>query len=90
MEVNTNLNVDMAQRVAMRPGKPSVPPRATDTASFNGTAALERSVQAAPAVRPEVVARAQELISDAKYPPDATMNGIAILLALKINNSEAA
>jgi hypothetical protein len=82
MQIKVN-NVDAAQAALISPIKPR---RAveTDSASFQQATAIERSLQAVPAVRPEAVAQAQELVRDVKYPPVEAINGIAALLALKL------
>lgn len=90
MEVKANKNVDVAQRVNINRTKPRPAAVESDTASFSRAAALDQAMQATPEVRPEAVARAKELLSDVKYPPAATIKGIAALLALKLDPSEGA
>jgi len=58
------------------------PPAATDAASFSTSNALKSRFENISAVRPEQVARAQALVSDASYPPDYVLDRIAVLLAL--------
>lgn len=90
MEVKANKNVDIASAVNVNRTRPRPTPVESDTASFNRAAALDQAMQATPEVRPEAVTRAKELLSDVKYPPAATIEGIAALLALKLNPSEGA
>lgn len=86
MEVKTNNNVDAAQRVIVSQAKPRRTPLESDTTSFYRVQALDQALRATPEVRPEAVTRAKELISDVKYPPNATIEGIAALLALKLDS----
>lgn len=86
MEVKTNNNVDVAQRVIVNQSRSRQALPASDTSSFSQVEALDQALQATPAVRPEVVARARDLISNVKYPPSAAIEGIAALLALKLDN----
>jgi hypothetical protein len=89
MEVNIN-NVDAAQRVIVSQARSRRAPLETDTTSFYRVAELDRSLQATPVVRPEAVERAKALISDVKYPPADTIQGIAALLALKLETGTVA
>lgn len=90
MEVKANKNVDVAHRLTVNQTKSRPPAVGADTTSFNRVAALDAALQATPKVRPETVARAKELLSDVKYPPTATIEGIAALLALKLKTGERA
>ncbi len=85
MEVKANKNVDAAQRLPLSPIKPRATSGGGDTTSFNRVEALEQSLAVTPATRPEAVARAKELIGDVKYPPARAIDGIAALLALKLD-----
>jgi hypothetical protein len=55
-----------------------------DGASFERSAALNRSFASTPDVRPEVVERARRLIDDTSYPPPVAISKIANLLAMKL------
>lgn len=90
MEVKANNNVDVAQRVSANQTRPRPMRWESDTTSFDHVAALDQSLQATPVVRPEAVSRAKGLIADEKYPPSAAIEGIAALLALKLDNSAEA
>jgi hypothetical protein len=90
MEVKANKNVDAAHRLIASPAKPRAATVGADTASFNRVEALEQSLATTPAVRPEAVARARELIGDVKYPPMKAIDGIAALLALKMETQPGA
>lgn len=87
MEVNAKHNVDVARQAMVSPAKRQPAPVVEDTTSFNRVEALEHSLQSTPVARPEAVARARELLSDVKYPPVQTINGIAALLALNLDSS---
>lgn len=88
MEVKANNNVDVAQRVIVSQTKPRPARLESDTTSFYRVAALDEALQATPSSRPEAVARAKELLSDVLYPPADTIEGIATLLALKLDTGE--
>lgn len=85
MEVKANNNVDAAQRLPVSTLKPRAAVVGGDTASFNRVEALEQSLATTPTVRTEAVARARELIGDVKYPPVKAIDGIAALLALRLD-----
>jgi hypothetical protein len=53
----------------------------SDSAQFAAAESVDKALDAAPDVRPEVVERAQKLVSSAKYPPPELINGIAHLIA---------
>lgn len=84
MEVKANNNVDVPSRVIGNQSKSRPARLGSDTVSFDRVTALDKSLQATPVARPEAVSRAKELIADVKYPPSATIEGIAALLALKL------
>lgn len=86
MEVKTNNNIDVAQRVIVTQTKPRPTPLKSDSTSFQRAQALDQALRATPEVRPEAVSRAKELISNVKYPPSAAIAGIAALLALRLDN----
>lgn len=75
------------------PRRPTVPPLKTagdgvDAAAFSRTEALHRALAEMPAVRPEAVARARQLLGQPQYPPLETIRGIARLLALPLGSEE--
>lgn len=59
-------------------------PASADQTSFPGIAALRDKLKNLSDVRPEKVAYAQGLVSDAKYPPDDVLDRIAVLLAINV------
>ena len=91
MEIDFNpgrlpkLNVDASQPVTRREAPPAV---SATTPAFQMTATLESKLQAIPLVRPEVVSRAIGLIGDVKYPPDDVLEGISILLAMRLSENQ--
>ncbi len=83
MEIIVNLNVERAQLTRLIPNKTQPRVAGLDTATFSRMGALDRALQETPVARPEAISRAQELIGDVKYPPADTIDGIAMLLALR-------
>ena len=63
-------------------------PAATDAVSFSTSNSLKAQLSTISTVRPEQVARARELISGAKYPPDYVLNRIAVLLAIHTSQKQ--
>jgi hypothetical protein len=55
-----------------------------DATSFAVSAALQDKLKNIPDVRPDKVAYAKSLVSDAKYPPNDVLDRIAILLAINV------
>ncbi len=53
----------------------------SDTAHFSAAESVDKALEAAPDVRPEEVARAQQLIASVKYPPMELIDGISHLIA---------
>jgi hypothetical protein len=69
------------------PSQPAARPSAAagaDGTSFQVTAALQDRLKNLPSVRPEKVAQAKALVSDAQYPPGYVLDRIATLLAINI------
>ncbi len=60
---------------------------ADTTMSFDRTQALEKTLQQASPVRPEVVAKASALIADENYPSDSVLNQMAGLLSAKLGRA---
>ena len=86
MEIKPNSYIDRATRVAASPVKARPPQAGADSAAFGNVEALNEELRATPCVRPEVVAQAQQLISDVNYPPPQIIEGIANLCALDLDN----
>lgn len=83
MEINSNLKAGpLGDRIA--PLRSTAAASAANSAIFDGAAALETGLKETPAVRPEVVARARELISDPSYPPQEMVRKISLLLAMHL------
>jgi hypothetical protein len=67
----------------------STPPRlGQDQLALTGADALNSALAQTPDVRPEKVALGKGFLSDATYPPDALINGLARLLAAKLSQSQ--
>lgn len=67
----------------------AIPSRAnTDGASFDKSAALNRSLADIPDVRPDRVSRAKQLIADVNYPPQEAIKKISDLLAMKLREAK--
>jgi len=65
-------------------GQPIARPEAAPAAeagAFEQSQALERTLKSGSDIRPEKIAQARAVLSDAKYPPNALLDGIAHLLA---------
>jgi hypothetical protein len=87
MQVNLNLNSAGAVGPSTSPLRRNKAAQNSDAAEFNGAAALDQSLTTTPGVRPEVIARARELVAQPDYPPAETMRKIAALLAFNIDQS---
>lgn len=89
MEVNlsTKLNsVNPSQPQRNTSPRPAV--AISDSTSFEGAAALDRSLRASPEVRPEAVQRAQQLIQDTGYPSAQVLQRVAGLLVAHIDPAD--
>lgn len=56
--------------------------------SFQQSVELENKLDQQPEIRPEAVERAKKLVRQADYPPAATINSIARLLASKFEEEQ--
>ena len=56
----------------------------TDAVEFSRTNAINQAMSSEPATRPEVVARAKQLVSDDNYPPPVVIGRITKLLAIQL------
>lgn len=83
MQVNPSHHSDPVGQTELIRRPVAQPQSATDGTSFDRSAALDRSLEKTPDVRPEVVERARQLIEDTSYPPPVAINKIADLLAMK-------
>lgn len=87
MDIKPNNHIDPASRIAATPVRSRPAGGRTDSATFDRAQALEQALQLTPAVRPENVDRARQLLSDVKYPPDETIRKIATLLAMNLESA---
>jgi len=60
-----------------------------DQAQFDKTQALNQALNDSPDTRASEVARAKQLVSSLKYPPDEVVRGFARLLASRGDGSES-
>jgi hypothetical protein len=82
MEINLNGNINSPGRVqnaerTIHGTKPDAP-----QGEFSHVDALKLALSQTPEVRPEVVARARKVVSDAPYPPTEIIQKISHLLAM--------
>lgn len=89
MEIKANNNIDPIARAMANPVKAATPKTATDAAAFEHANSLEQALRSSPDARPEVVARAKELIGDVTYPPQETIQQIATLIAANTSSTRA-
>ena len=71
----------------VEPSQTAARPNATapvDETSFTDSTALQDKLKNISDVRPEKVAYAKGLVSDAKYPPNDVLDRIAVLLAIHV------
>lgn len=86
MQINPSHHQDPVGQTEMIRRNAATPRPAADAASFDRSAALNRSLAEVPDTRPEVVERAKQLIADVKYPPIEAISKIADLLAMHFDN----
>lgn len=84
MEIQPNQNTGalhnaLTSRGVTRPRKPS-----PEEVSFAATSNIDQALRDLPAVRIEVVERAQRLAGDPTYPPRETIQKLSQLLALSL------
>jgi hypothetical protein len=88
MEIKLNISNDLSNRPVDRPvaSRPIGPVRNQE--AFENLDTLKREMDAIPVVRPEAVARGQELLSDVHYPPEQTIRSLATLFAMTMGSSK--
>lgn len=84
MEITPINSIGPLSGVDARPGTREVKPPG-DAGEFKHTQALQRVLQQAPDVRPEVVARGRELVASDSYPPQETIRRLARLFTAELN-----
>jgi hypothetical protein len=87
MEINTNMNVSGVNGLTPSRRSPAAAQTAQDTASFDGTAGVESTLENLPTSRPESVALAKQLINDPNYPSPSVVKQLSQFLASKINST---
>lgn len=86
MEIKLNTTNELLARAVYKASNTPATSPVRDEAAFENLHALDRQMDTIPVVRPDVVARAQQLISTADYPPERTIRSIANLLAIQMEN----
>lgn len=84
MEVKPNQNTSPISPVSMHRTEVRRVQPAAEQVNLEGAAAVNRALQATPAVRPEVVERARTLVGDPTYPPRETILKLSHLLAMNL------
>jgi hypothetical protein len=82
IDFNTNPVGKPAPAQAAAQSTPSRP--VNESAPFEAIDSLEAKLRQLSDLRPDLVERGKSLASDVKYPPDEILNGIANLLAMKL------
>ena len=84
MQISPNNNTDLALRISQLPSRvdAKTPPRTDHSqAEFSGSQNLNQALRMAPEVRPEILKKAAGQIQNIEWPPQATIQRIASLLA---------
>jgi hypothetical protein len=76
---SANVHNAQASRSVARPRKP-----AAEEVSFAATSNVDRALRELPALRVEVIERAQKLVGDPTYPPRETIHQLSELLAMRL------
>ena len=84
MEISPNRNIEPPFGISVRQVKALTSQPPSDTTAFDSAEKLDQALQTAPAIRPEAVARARDLIGDVTYPPLETIQQIGALLAIHL------
>jgi hypothetical protein len=88
MQIKLNITSDVVSGAIDRPAAARPTGPVHDREAFDNLDALRNEMDAIPVVRPEAVARGQELLSAVQYPPDKTIQSIANLLAMKLDRKQ--
>ena len=86
MEIKWNSNIDPVVRAGPSPIKARAPQAGTDSVAFDQVEVLDQALRATAAGRPEMIGRARQLIGNVKYPPEETIQRIATLLAMSLDD----
>ena len=87
MEVKLNTAVNQVSPPAASGQPKKAVTQARPDAAFEGTAALNKALEQTPEVRADVVARAKALVESPSYPPLETINKVAALLGLNLDET---
>ena len=87
MRVNPN-SVTSEVTGTPSPAAAQTPSLGQDQLALGSADALNSALEQTPAVRPDKVALAKGLLADTTFPPDALINGLARLLAVKLAGSQ--
>lgn len=89
MHISPNHNSGPVSRIWAKATSGAPGATSSDSASFEGAAALERALADTPDVRADRVEHARQLISDGGYPPAQTVKRIASLLGKHLDPNQA-
>jgi hypothetical protein len=84
MEIEFNTSRIPGAEAGSKVAKRDATSAASDAVSFSTSDSLKSKLSAIPTARPDAVARAKELVSDAKYPPDYVLDRVSTLLAIHV------
>jgi hypothetical protein len=87
MEVKLNNSASPVSQVLARVIKSAKTQPSEAVASFARSDALNRTLAATPDVRPDVVARARQLVAQPAYPPKDVLERIARLISSEISGT---
>jgi hypothetical protein len=82
MEIEFNTSRIPGTEAGSKVAKRDTTSAASDAVSFSTSDSLKSKLSAISTARPDAVARAKELVSDTKYPPDYVLDRVATLLAI--------
>lgn len=88
MEINPNRSVNPVTPAGEPAKAQAVTPSPAEAASFEQSASLRASLDAAPDTRAEVIIRAENLVASSSYPPTEVIKRIANLLAANLLTQE--
>ena len=87
MRVNPNSGPSSVTETSKRSAVQS-PSLGQDKLALNAASALNDALQQTPAVRPEKIVQAQNILGDTSFPPDEIIRAIARLLAANMGGQD--